>query len=378
MKRYLLFDSGCSFCTGAAKDIEMQTEGWLTAWSLRDPKVKTILDKIYPGWKWEPMVLKIDDDDEPQVYRGTQMAFYLLRELGPFRVLRMSQTLGSMVSSVKQPQKGRRRFMQSASGLLAGLAIIGLSPYKLFAGDDGDGSKVYLPIVSANQNNVQFRTLSDAEAKPFVDTTLHSVEFQNFAHKLDQERKDLALDAENPLVAVVNEKTVLVRVPVSSNITDSFFGMAFDYSTQSMTGTLYSLFELNNTQNVSATIGYEGLTFEMLLTQKGDILGGTVVDAAGKTKTIAEFMKTNSTDNVQAAGNNCTPWQCFDICFDCRHVPNYIQVAAGLVCSAACAINSYACFTCLAIQMTIYAPAVGYCGGFCYGCSGKSCLCMIC
>lgn len=31
MKRYLLFDSGCSLCTQLARDIEFESDGWLEA-----------------------------------------------------------------------------------------------------------------------------------------------------------------------------------------------------------------------------------------------------------------------------------------------------------------------------------------------------------
>jgi len=61
MESYLLFDSGCSLCSSIARKVEDVTAGKLVARSLRDPDVRSILDEVNPGWRWEPMLLEVND-----------------------------------------------------------------------------------------------------------------------------------------------------------------------------------------------------------------------------------------------------------------------------------------------------------------------------
>lgn len=49
MKRYLLFDSGCSLCSKLARNIERIAEGWLVAHSLNDRSMQALLKEAKPG-----------------------------------------------------------------------------------------------------------------------------------------------------------------------------------------------------------------------------------------------------------------------------------------------------------------------------------------
>ncbi len=62
MKRYLLFDAGCPACTRVARAIERESNGWLTARSLHDPKMQALLRKARPEWRWEPTLLEVDSE----------------------------------------------------------------------------------------------------------------------------------------------------------------------------------------------------------------------------------------------------------------------------------------------------------------------------
>ncbi len=59
MRRYLLFDSGCSKCTEIAQAVEQAAQGWLEARSLRDPAMQRLLDAARPDWRWEPTSLEV-------------------------------------------------------------------------------------------------------------------------------------------------------------------------------------------------------------------------------------------------------------------------------------------------------------------------------
>ena len=48
-ERYLLFDSGCLFCTSLAHKVEEAADGQLTARGLGDPDARSILDDVKPG-----------------------------------------------------------------------------------------------------------------------------------------------------------------------------------------------------------------------------------------------------------------------------------------------------------------------------------------
>ncbi len=61
MKRYLLFDSGCSICSKLAHNIEEIAEGWLVARSLGERSMQTLL-------KNDPLkysVTKVNSINEP-------------------------------------------------------------------------------------------------------------------------------------------------------------------------------------------------------------------------------------------------------------------------------------------------------------------------
>ncbi|SDI61441.1 hypothetical protein SAMN05421505_1961, partial [Sinosporangium album] len=69
MKRYLLFDEGCLVCTSTAKGVEEDSGHWLEARSLRDPRMKALLDTHKPGWKHRP-TLVIDDGTTVHIATG--------------------------------------------------------------------------------------------------------------------------------------------------------------------------------------------------------------------------------------------------------------------------------------------------------------------
>ncbi|AEF43020.1 hypothetical protein [Hoyosella subflava] len=55
-------DGGCVSCAAAAKDAEMQANGWLTIRNLNEAESQAYLDAHVPGWKFEPMLV-IDEGD---------------------------------------------------------------------------------------------------------------------------------------------------------------------------------------------------------------------------------------------------------------------------------------------------------------------------
>lgn len=123
MKRYLLFDGGCTLCTGLARAIEQATDGWLTAKSLRDPEMQALLNRARPGWTWEPTLVEVHGE-RVHSYTGIKMRARLAMGLGPRRALRVAQLVQQALSPKVAIDQGRRTFLQRGA-LLAGLLVVG-------------------------------------------------------------------------------------------------------------------------------------------------------------------------------------------------------------------------------------------------------------
>lgn len=95
-RRYLLFDSGCGFCTRLAAQVEAEGGGRLKARDLRDPVVQALLSQAKAPPRWEPAVLE-EYRGRVRVWYGLRMRLRLLWWLGPaaaWRVLRRIRALG--------------------------------------------------------------------------------------------------------------------------------------------------------------------------------------------------------------------------------------------------------------------------------------------
>lgn len=154
MERYLLFDGGCTLCTGLAQDIERETNGWLTARSLRDPAMKALLDQERPGWKWEPTLVEVSDK-RVRVHTGIKMRSRLAIGLGPKRAVRVAQLVQQGLAPKVDVDQGRRALLKRGA-MLAGFLIV--------------GPRVALsPATSATQEQPpQITWLSDAEGAALV------------------------------------------------------------------------------------------------------------------------------------------------------------------------------------------------------------------
>ncbi len=128
MKRYLLFDAGCSLCTEIAKRVEEASDGWLEARSLREPEMQQLLDRAKPGWKWEPTLVEVDGD-EVRVYQGVRMRIQMVRKLGVRRAWRVIEEVQEAIQSMTV-DVGRRRFLEKASGIIASGIILGIPSMK--------------------------------------------------------------------------------------------------------------------------------------------------------------------------------------------------------------------------------------------------------
>jgi len=96
--------------------MEDASDGKLTARTLRDPDVRSVLDDVKPGWRWEPTLLEVDGDRR-RVYVGLGMR--LVRVLGPRRALAVAQYTHNRTRLL---HPSRRRFLQ-IGGQVTGLGL---------------------------------------------------------------------------------------------------------------------------------------------------------------------------------------------------------------------------------------------------------------
>ncbi|GBD08622.1 hypothetical protein HRbin22_00863 [Candidatus Thermoflexus japonica] len=74
--RWLLYDGGCVVCAALAREVEALSAGRLGVRSLREPEIQALLDRIRPGWRWEPMLLEVEGE-RVQVFTGLTMRAHL-------------------------------------------------------------------------------------------------------------------------------------------------------------------------------------------------------------------------------------------------------------------------------------------------------------
>lgn len=134
MNRFLLFDSGCALCSGLASAIERESDGWLSARSLRDKRIQGVLNRERPGWQWEPTLLEVDNE-QVRVLTGLAMRVRLLGGLGLRRSWRVGQLVGRAVLP-SDVSLERRHFLQRAGLVLGGFVLLGL-PTRWWPGRDG-------------------------------------------------------------------------------------------------------------------------------------------------------------------------------------------------------------------------------------------------
>ncbi len=113
MARDLLYDAGCSLCAALAREVEALSEGRLRVQSLREPEVQALLDRVRPGWRWEPMLLE-EEGKRVRVYAGLGMRMRLIRVLGPARAWRVAQLVARFGGPALGVDWERRNFLRRA------------------------------------------------------------------------------------------------------------------------------------------------------------------------------------------------------------------------------------------------------------------------
>lgn len=122
MKRYLLFDSGCAVCQDLAHQIEAESNGWLTARSLREPEIQRLLTLAHPNWRWEPTLLEVEGE-QLQIYTGLRLRARVLTGMGLRRASRIARLTWQAGRHSDRRATGRRKLLKGAGAVVAGAAL---------------------------------------------------------------------------------------------------------------------------------------------------------------------------------------------------------------------------------------------------------------
>lgn len=124
MRRYLLFDLGCSYCTNIAHRIESLSGGWLIAKALDDPAAQAYLAGASDRAVHEPVLVEISDGVLRR-YRGVRLRLKLLQGLGARRALAVLRCVFSPRSAgYGVPGVDRRSFLRRVATLAGGVAVL--------------------------------------------------------------------------------------------------------------------------------------------------------------------------------------------------------------------------------------------------------------
>lgn len=137
MGRYLLFDSGCSLCSGLATDIAVASDGRLAARSLHDPAMQEAVKRVRPEWRWEPTLLEVQGENA-HVFTGFALRAQLLTVLGPRRAWRVAQLVARAQTSLGDVDESRRAVVKRGASLAAG--VVGLALFGPSTSHAQDGS----------------------------------------------------------------------------------------------------------------------------------------------------------------------------------------------------------------------------------------------
>lgn len=89
---YLLFDSSCVQCSDLAGDIEKASGGALVGKSLYAREARAWLDAARPGWKFEPTLIRVEDD-KVRAYTGMAMRAQMVTFLNPIQLLKIARVV---------------------------------------------------------------------------------------------------------------------------------------------------------------------------------------------------------------------------------------------------------------------------------------------
>ncbi|MEZ4832102.1 MAG: hypothetical protein R2873_08895 [Caldilineaceae bacterium] len=134
MKRYLLYDGGCSKCSHVATTVRDAVGDSLDLLSLRTDEAKDLLDTAHPkGWRYAPYVVTVDDKGV-HAKTGILASMQLGLWMGPRKAMRVWQA----VTQAFAPK--RRSFLQTSVASALAILMLARTHGETQAAPNGCGS----------------------------------------------------------------------------------------------------------------------------------------------------------------------------------------------------------------------------------------------
>ena len=202
----------------------------------------------------------------------------------------------------------------------------------------------------AGAGNVNVSPLDGADAERYVQAVLSSADYERFRTELGQERgQTFTLQERQATVSRVEsgqQQVVGVHVPIAGGAGHSFYGAVLDPDSAAVLSSLSGLFDRTPEGPIAAAVKRDGtVTLDVVMTQEGNILSGTLTtdsgttDAAGLSVPDLFALVTPVPTNLPGCVNDCLAN---------AGIPNYLITAIAVACSIACAGTlGTACVACI-------------------------------
>lgn len=346
MMRYLLFDSGCTACTRVALQVEQIANGWIRVRSLSDPAMQTLLTRGSPKWKWEPMLIEVDEQNV-KVFTGLRMGIRIVAALGPRRFWQIARHMREVEHTQRSSRlftSERRTFLRRLSVAMGGglLAAFGLPTQSL---------------ASTHIGSFRWERVSSTEAKAIVDATRVSPQYQSFVSQLSH-----PLAVGTGAVVVGHGALAIVAVPVT--IGNSFNGGVFaalvDRTDQTIQQTFACAIESHDNRHHAHVKLNDQVILDATFDENGTVVTGWIHRSKGEQQSIAgqnnvlkglyawEDLRKSFAQQGSSIGIQQSSFECLNACLSNAGLPLYLLALIGTVCAVACAITAgFGCFACL-------------------------------
>ena len=312
MERYLLFDAQCLTCSKLAQAVTSTTNGWMTARSLHDPQMQSLLAQTQNSQKWEPTLLEVQDD-QVRVYRGMALRFKLLSGLGLKRTMDLLQALHQTVHHNDQLSASRRSFLTKGRMLAGGLLVaVGIEPL------------LSSHAFAAKPNSTGPLTTTSLSAETARQLVQHSKTFQEAVSHLGEPNWDLSHAYQ---YTDSSGKGVVLFFAGSTNTTTF---LALDDPTASNTS-IGLIGQLTHQSATQAELVWKTHTGEVLATQIFSQDGkSTVTPATQQPQTVSPNFNVGCF--IHCLGGNVSA-SCVMSCITCVQVPLSLACVVCGICA---------------------------------------------
>jgi hypothetical protein len=364
MKRYLIFDSGCSTCSSLAQSIEKAAAEKLDLIGVTSERAKELLDSEFPnGWKYQPYLVSVSKEGKVSVLTGRKMALQLGMLLGlreGWRVYALAKKYGVKITSGRESYSfGKRKFLRNSTifgGALLGVGS-GFPNFGALLAQDSRGN--YDP-------KSRLSLWSQDAARELSSTVMDSKDYNQFKPELGS-----GSVLGEAVVFSRGSDAMFVSVPIAypGQSKSAAFTRVITQN-QSAQGSTMSSFEdtpaghrgrfwHNSKLMMDITVNDQGIVisdelFKAGLNQSSMLGQGQNFLAQGRAavdefvRQLSENSAPQSSSFLDSSKASAVSISCVNRCLASQGIAGYALVLIGAACSVACAGTAgLACYPCI-------------------------------